>query len=243
MSNRTKWFLGTVLFTLTALWIFQLPALAESATELFTTPVTFQKVISVLNGINNSVGPVKVKDNLIVTGNLTVKGDSDIQLSAKDVIIQSKKKTDITGQSFLESTTLQAALDNELAVNLNTLLPDTTWNVTNITKDETYEDTTGQITFNEDGTITLESGRVAVAGWVASSEDSDCTYPENIEYTIYNNNVMFLTWDAVSDGNSSSDSTAITLFANSTDSLGMIGTGGCGQLGSDRISVLERITE
>lgn len=234
----------TALFSLVcgAAIVYSFPALADTANQIFTDSVVFQKVIDVAGGIKNSTGPVKVKDNLKVTGNLTVDGSSNIAVSAQDVLLGGAQPSNLGEQSYLQSETLQQALNNELAIDLSALLPGTTWSVTNVSKDSTYEDTTGQMTFNEDGTITLDSGRVAVAGWVAASENSDCSVPSNIQYTLYNNNVVFLTWDTTVDGKvTDSDSAAITIFANSTDSIGMIGTGGCGELGADRISVLEKV--
>lgn len=224
--------------------VYSFPVLATTASQIFTDSVVFQKVIDVAGGLKNSDGPVKIKDNLRVTGNITVDGTSNIVVSAADVVIGTSQSNSVGAESYLQSETLQDALNNELAINLDDFLPGTTWNVTNITQDDTYQDTTGQITFKANGTVTLDSGRVAVAGWVAADEDTDCTPPENIEYTLYNNNVLFLTWETTVDGHDSySNSAAVTVYANSKDSIGMVGTGGCGELGGDRISVFERVVE
>src|SRR5262245_27495099 len=52
-----------------------------------------------------------------------------------------------------------------------------TWTVRNETVDETYAGTMGQVTFLNDGSMTIDSGRFAAAGLVAGSEDASCLIP------------------------------------------------------------------
>jgi len=164
---------------------------------------------------------------IIVQNNCSskAKASANNQVMAKDVILN-------TAGNDLTSTNLQSALDNELAVNLSTLLPGTTWTITNITSDPTYSGITGIVSFTND-TFTLVSGALAAFGIAFNSH---CYVPANkISYQLITDKIIYESW--VSSQGYAQDGTAFVV-AHSKDMLTLLGTGGCGAAGAWRISVL-----
>lgn len=225
-----------------AVLVITVPALATTSSDIITSSVVYKKIVDVQHGLKNSLGNVKVNDNLTVTGNLHVDGTNNLTVNAADVQIQTSHVSSTNGETYLESTNLQNALDNELAIDLPTLLPGTTWTVQNITSDPTYSDSSGQITFGTD-TLTIDSGKLAALGVVNPDDDSMCSdLTGDVNYSLYNNGIVYATWNTdLGNGNITSNSTAVTMFVQNTDSIGLVGSGGCGQVGSNRISILTRV--
>lgn len=228
------------------LFIAAVPVFANSAQEVVKNSVVYKKVVSIQKGLKNPLGPVRIKDNLKVTGNLDVDGTSNITVNASDVRISSTNSA--TGvSSFLESKNLQNALDNELAIDLESFLPGTTWAVSNTTSDTTYYGYTGQITF-DDTALTIDSGRVAAFGLTHPDSGSFCTTVDTtISYDMFANNLMYVSWSTErsvttdEEADTDASSAVATIFANSKDTIGLVGAGGCGEVGTDRISVLTRV--
>lgn len=237
---KKKGFLFIALGLLAGIGIsFAVPVIAKAQKQIFDQAVVFKKVIDAREGIKNKKGAVKVKDNLVVTGNLNVEGETNLAVSASNITLNNDAST-ASIASFTESENLQDALDNEIAIDFASLLPGTTWTVTNVSEEDDYTGTTGQITFSEDGaSFSLDSGRMAPGGLVDADEDSSCNAPTgDISYTLYNNQVLYITWSPETGGTSS---TALQLFGNSTESIGLLGSGGCGNVGGERFATLTRV--
>lgn len=220
-----------------------MPAFANGGVEQFVTGVVFKRALDIRDGIRNTVGAVKVRDDLTVTGNLRVGGESDLEIDARDVVIRTRDVSSNNPNTYLESTNLQNALDNELAVNLSDFLPGTTWTVTNITSDTIYANSTGQVTFSSDG-IVLDAGRLAALGITHDDEETGCSpLLTDISYDLYMNSIIYANWTTGSAELSYDHSAVVSVFVQSKDSIGLIGSGGCGEVGVDRISILTRVTD
>jgi len=161
--------------------------------------------------------------------------DATTQILAENVVLESHTNA-------LKSDNLQDALDNEMAIDLEQLLPGTTWEVSNRTRDELYEGFAGQITFSDiDDTFTIDSGRFAAAGILHPSEDpvvnEDRSAPAGpVSFEILSNSVMYFRWDTTRNDE---DDAIITIVVHSKASLVMVGQGGSGLL-ADKISVLSK---
>ncbi len=218
------------------------PTIAAGTQKIFTESVVFQKIINVKKGIKNSSGAVTVKDNLRVIGNLDLDGSHNLTIDAADVTITTDSPQGTGPTSFLESTDLQTALDNELAIDLSTLLPGTTWTVENVTSDETYNGTTGQVSFTADS-MTVDEGRVAAFGLTHPDSGATCDNDNltDVTYDLYSTNLLYATWSTGEGNQLNTSNSVVTVFADDTNTIGLVGSGGCGELGSDRISILTRV--
>lgn len=215
------------------------PAIAESSKQVFKQMVVFKEVINVRDGIKNSDGNVKIKDNLKVKGNLSVEGSVTGAISASNILLGSG---DVSVQgSTVESTDLQTAIDTELAVDITEMVKGKTWTVTNTTTDTTYTGTTGQVTFGDDGTFTLDSGFFAAIGSLTSSATSsvcnaDSRLNSAASFNMYGPNTMYVTWTTT--GGTAKDN-VLQAYADNLETLTLVGQGGsCGQVGVNRISTL-----
>lgn len=121
--------------------------------------------------------------------------DETTQVLAENVVV------DPSGNA-LSSDNLQSALDNELAIDLSTLLPGTTWTMTNKTTDSWFKDSTGEVAFSTNGTLTVEQGKFGAAGVMSDSELSNinnetganCVPDSSFSYEIINNSTIYVTW-------------------------------------------------
>lgn len=134
--------------------------------------------------------------------------DNDLQVLASNVIFtealaSSSKALDTTTKVLaqnvvidattnrLESENLQDAFDSELAVDLSSLLPGTTWNIENKqTGDFNYAES-GQIVFTENNTFTV-TGDLAVAG-IGNSNDI-CVPDGAVNYELINDLIIYATY-------------------------------------------------
>jgi hypothetical protein len=163
--------------------------------------------------------------------------DPNVTVLAENVTID-------TSGNGLKSGNLQDALDKELAINLAKTLTGRTWNVTNKTSDPTYMGTTGVVTFNADGTMTLASGYFAAIGKVNGNETPangiPCNVPQKIEYELISDGVMYVTAlvQARGGSNTTSEDSVLKVVSRTSDRIVVTGSGGCGQVGSERISIL-----
>lgn len=163
--------------------------------------------------------------------------NSTTQVTADNVVID-------TSGNVLTSTNLQDALNNEMAVDLSKLLPGTTWTITNKTSQSFYSGTTGQVTFSTNSTLTVDSGRFAAGGIVSASENfPTCYIPTGpIDYELLSNTIMYLSWNGIMVGlGTYQQDGIITVIAKSKDSIILVGEGGCGGSGVQRISVLTKV--
>jgi hypothetical protein len=144
----------------------------------------------------------------------------------------------------LSSTNLQTALNDQLAVSLKKTLAGTTWTIANKTTDSTFTGTTGQITFAA-GSFTLDSGRFAASGMAAATENIFCAKPlDPIKYELINESVIDVTWTGQDRNNPAQlipQEAVITIASKSKDNLVLVGMGGCGAVGTPRISVLKKV--
>ena len=104
----------------------------------------------------------------------------------------------------------------------------------------------GQVTFAADGPrFHLDFGRFGAGGLVHADESSYCDLlPQQIDYKLVGNDLIFISWlgNSQYDGSPRLHSATATISVTNTDTLRMVGSGGCGGLyGSDRISILTRV--
>lgn len=138
-----------------------------------------------------------------------------------------------TSSNELTSTDLQSALDREIAVDLSKAIVGI-WNVQNLTSDPTYRGdfAMGKVEFKADGSYIIISGGFAAAGKVVAGTNSFCTVPTSTGYTLVDGAVYFT---------ASSGGDSVTTVAKVTsDTITLIGDGGCGLQGQARISRLTR---
>ena len=145
--------------------------------------------------------------------------------------------TFVRGNSKLKSGNLQSALDDELAIDLTQLLPGSTWHITNKTSDRWYKNTR-QVTFDTEP-LTVNSGKFAAAGLFSDYSVGDACPPTTpISYEIINNSMLYVEWRYSCGGvGGGYRSATITVFADSQESVTMIGLGGDGAIGIGKISI------
>lgn len=160
--------------------------------------------------------------------------DPDLKVLATNVEVSN------TGNA-LASNNLQSALDNELAVDLATALPGSTWTIQNRSADDTYGNVGGEVTFTKDGKMTL-TGRFAAAGLVSGAETSFCNIPTDMRYEVLGNAVVYVSAHVKGrEGSYEEDQVVVPAVAARTrDTIVMVGSGGCGIIGQDRVSILTR---
>ena len=84
--------------------------------------------------------------------------DTTTQVLARNVNLDTSNNT-------VTQPNLQDALDKQIALDLTKTLPGTTWVITNTgTPEYTYPNDPGNVTFNSDGSFTLNSGWFCAAG-------------------------------------------------------------------------------
>jgi len=116
-----------------------------------------------------------------------------------------------------------------------------TWLIKNETADTNYSNHTGQITFF-DGQISIDLGRFAAAGLVANSESSSCDpYLNPVNYKLLGNGYIYLTWQTRSGGTLYQNDAMIKIVKRRKRRITLIGQGGCGRLGTPKISYLTKI--
>jgi hypothetical protein len=123
-----------------------------------------------------------------------------------------------------------------------------TWMVKNETVDSTYSGSkaTGQVTFFADH-LTVDAGALAAAGIVSASESSFCSAASDpISFKLVGSGtqrVLYLTWLGKNRNTGQLGSpvdSAMTILKLSKKSAVLMGTGGCGALGTPHFSYLTR---
>jgi hypothetical protein len=218
-----------------------LPLLTASALGLLgcdggSTPSADGKRVLARNVIFSSSSSAQGGDRSAMAS-ATEDVDPNLKVLAQNVEVSNVGNT-------LAAKNLQSALDDELAVDLATLLPGTTWTIENRTYDEAYG-RTGEVTFTKDGQMTL-SGYFAAGGMVSGSvEDSNCEIPQEIHYEMLGNSVLYLTTQIKGrccDGLVPRDFLPF-VAAHTKDKIILVGQGGCGGQAVDRVSILTRKKE
>ncbi|OGC09934.1 MAG: hypothetical protein A3B74_01635 [Candidatus Kerfeldbacteria bacterium RIFCSPHIGHO2_02_FULL_42_14] len=175
--------------------------------------------------------PFIVNDDMKVAGDLAVDGNLTGDVSADNVLISDDNSIATQKASYIDSDTLGEALENEIAINIPDLL-NGTWNITNKTTDDVYENTKGVITFDTNHKGTLDSGRFAALGAISELED-DPIYDHvtsKITLDFINNNTVYYTYTSESaDESATSEVSGVAfVFANSRNKVIMVGMGGSG---------------
>lgn len=207
------------------------PVWSETTRSIITESTIFKKVLDVRDGIKNKDGAVVIKDNLRVQGNLTVDEQINVNLQADDIQVSA-------ADSNLSATNLQDALDNQLAIDLATVL-NGSWTVVNTTNDIAFDGHTAEVRF-VNGTLIVDDGRMA-AGGLVDATNLGCSLPSSsISYQVFGSNMIYLEWES----SGYFESTVLTVFAQDENTLSVVGSGGmCGENGIDRISTLTRIQD
>ena len=220
--------IGPLIFVL-GLFIYGCGGGADSSASDDSTPMRVLAKNIVFKSVAGALAP-RAADSSEIDMTTTVLAEN-VQLETTD--------------NALNSNNLQDALNNEMAIDLSKLLPGTTWTVTNKSANSTYKGTTGQVTFSNDGTFTIDSGRFAAGGIISASENvSSCYIPTGpINYELLSNAIMYLSWTGdlpqYNTDNYPIDG-IITVVAKSKDSIILVGEGGCGGQGMQRVSVLTK---
>ena len=205
------------------------------------THIDSQKQVLARNVILNS--SANLQRDQITTTNAAAAAelDTETQVLAENVVVD-------TSANALSSTNLQSVLDDEMVVNLSTLLPGTTWTVSNRDNFKgTYSGTqaTGSITF-EDSTITVNSGSLAAAGYVSVAVGElpfTCASSDSkMEYELIGNSVLSVQWSYINHNNVLTQTKhAVAVLSATKDSMTLIGFGGCGILDGLRVSILTKV--
>jgi len=126
-----------------------------------------------------------------------------------------------------------------------------TWTIRNETIDRNYagNTATGQVTFFEDQTMTIDDGGLAAAGIVEGSETpSICNRPQApISFKILGagaKQLMYVTWTAANrkaPNTLGRQNAVIEIIKLNRNEAILVGQGGCGALGAPRISHLTRV--
>jgi hypothetical protein len=156
--------------------------------------------------------------------------DSTTQFLAENVILAENTNS-------LTSENLQRALDDEIAPDLNKILPGTTWSVVNKNggDSDNYDNTTGQVTFNVDGSI-IYTGAIAAFGIGATI----CVHGTTVNYEALSSKAIYVLrrqpHDSLPDGYKTAN--VVGLLSAKKGELILHGQGGCGLTSVDRISTL-----
>lgn len=154
------------------------------------------------------------------------KLDTQTNVLARNVIVERSSK------SALTSNDAQSAFE-ELSLDLVATMVGT-WNIVNKNIENEHAPT-GQVRINADGTFTLLSGSFAAIGegtgafcdHVAGSERWEVLTPKVLVFRHTNQNV---------------ENRVIPMVVElHQDSIVFLGSGGCGQLGLQRVSILTRV--
>lgn len=158
--------------------------------------------------------------------------ESDVDTTTR--IPASSVLFDAVSISKIKSTNVQAALE-EVSLNLSKIIIGT-WAIDNkdIESTDSSHVAIGKVTFKDDGKFDLESGSFAAIG---EGSSGFCSHVEESQ-----------SWEKISDSvlymkhqNGSAQNRAILkVLEFSKDKIVAYGSGGCGAIGVDRISILTR---
>ena len=194
------------------------------------TPIDSQKQVPARNVILNSSALLH-RDQITTTSAAAAELDTETQVLAENVVVDTSANT-------LSSTNLQSVLDDEMAVDLSTLLPGTTWTVSN-RDDDINSYATGSITFG-DNTITVNSGDFGAAGYLSTSCPSNDD-KNQIGYELINNSLIYFYWTYTDVHNNTIVRKSVMSVVSATKkSIILAGTGGCGIVGPTRVSILTK---
>ena len=156
--------------------------------------------------------------------------DSTTKIYAENVIFESESN------SSVESDNVQDAI-NELSLILSKVMIGT-WDIENKNNENLHSDT-GKIQINADGTFYLMEGSFAAIGQGSGEADPFCDHIDGTEmYTVITDEVIIFEHY----NGSTLNSVIPTLISVKADEIIYLGSGGCGQVGKQRVSILTRAT-
>lgn len=151
--------------------------------------------------------------------------DPETQVYASNVVYDNSNST-------LEATNAQDAFD-ELSLDFATTMVGS-WTIVNKNQESNHE-ATGAVTINADNTFNLTAGSFAAIGMGSSGLCSHQT--ENQTYEFYTDKVAVF-----SHYNGETQNSVIpTLLELKENQITVLGSGGCGEVGRQRISILTRV--
>lgn len=152
-------------------------------------------------------------------------GNPGLNIYASQVIFDNSGTT-------LGSSNAQEVLQ-ELGLNLAEVMVGK-WTITNRNQEEEHV-ATGEVTINSDGTFNLSMGSFAAIGMGTDGSLCDHIEAGQVYEVIANGVVMF------THMNGTTQNTVIpTLASLRKDKIVFVGSGGCGEVGRQRVSILER---
>jgi len=159
--------------------------------------------------------------------------DSNVQVLASNVLLTA-------GASRLSSANLQAALDEEIAVNLASNLVGT-WTIENKSIESLVNGKTGTLTFTSTGattgTFTISSrGVFAAAGMVPTNADA-CLATGTPTYELLGDSVLYVNFVATRTVYEA----VISVVSMSNNQITLVGGLGCAG-GASRVSILTRVS-
>lgn len=162
--------------------------------------------------------------------------DTETKLLAENVIFEN------TQSSQIESDNVQDALE-EITLILSDVLVGT-WDIQNYNQEDCHAPT-GKIIINNDGTFDLTEGSFAAIGMGSGEAPGEyaCDHSqENQTYEIYTDEVVAFSFFGLNAGpDDEPDSVIPRLIKLRKNEIIFVGTGGCGLVGRDRISILTKV--
>lgn len=125
-----------------------------------------------------------------------------------------------------------------------------TWTISNESTDPTYKGNTatGRVTFSDDHTMTIDDGGLAAAGLVNVSEPAMCFAQQGpISFKDLGtgaNHMLYISWTGVARSGPSAlfpQSAVLNIVKLNRKEAILVGQGGCGAVGTPRISYLTRV--
>jgi hypothetical protein len=152
--------------------------------------------------------------------------DTETQILAENVIFEN------TDNCNIESDNVQDALE-EISLKLSETIVGT-WVIQNYNQEDYYTET-GKIIISDDGTFNLLEGSFAAIGM------GYCEFlPENQTYEIFTDELMVFNQVTVNNGFLHDRPVIPRLVKLRQNEITFIGSGGCGQVSRQRISILTR---
>lgn len=158
--------------------------------------------------------------------------DTETQILARNVLVEENF------DSQIESDNVQDAFE-EISLKLSDKMVGT-WDIQNYNQEICHE-STGQVVIYDDGTFDLIEGSFAAIGMGSgTAQDNLCNHREdNQTYKVYTEDLV-----AFTHFNGPTENSVIPrLVKLRKNEMVFIGSGGCGQVGRQRISILTRIDE
>ncbi len=194
-------------------------------------------------------GEDKVSDKRVLARNVLLKQSSALQAKGEGSNLDKTTKVlaenvvfENTDTSTVTSDNVQGAIE-ELSVDLQKIMVGT-WSIANKNQ-ESMHSATGRIVINSGGTFNLEQGSFAAIGMGTGTDTSGgdpmlCGHEQADQtYEFYTSKVVVFRHT-----NQGASNNAIpTLLDLQKDQITFLGSGGCGEVGRQRVSILTRVSK